>query len=121
MARPRVHGNRVSTMVRLPVDLHERLCAAATERDVSVNYLICKAISHYLDRLESVAEVASSATIGTVTTIRLNLPDGSSVPAEATVNEDGTVTIAADLPDTVHQVLFANTLRGLSVDFEKVP
>lgn len=52
MARPRVYDEkRVTTAVRLPESLHERLRDAAGERDVSVNLLVVKAIDDYLDRL----------------------------------------------------------------------
>jgi predicted HicB family RNase H-like nuclease len=52
MARPRVYDEkRVTTAVRLPESLHERLRDAADERDVSVNLLVMKAIDDYLDRL----------------------------------------------------------------------
>jgi hypothetical protein len=37
--------------VRLPADLHAELQRQAGERDVSVNYLITRAVQHYLQRL----------------------------------------------------------------------
>lgn len=51
MSRPKVHGDRVTTQIRLPVDLHDRLQQAAEERDVSVNFLVVKALEDYLARL----------------------------------------------------------------------
>jgi predicted HicB family RNase H-like nuclease len=42
---------RVSTAVRLPQDLHEELQRAAEERDVSVNFLVTRAVYHYLNQL----------------------------------------------------------------------
>lgn len=54
--RPSV-GPRTSTGVRLPDDLHERLIAAATERDVSANFLVGKAVAQFLDRLIPVDEM----------------------------------------------------------------
>jgi hypothetical protein len=39
---------RVSTAVRLPAELHAELQRHATERDVSVNFLVTRAITHYL-------------------------------------------------------------------------
>jgi predicted HicB family RNase H-like nuclease len=52
MARPRKYEEkRVATAVRLPVSVHERLQAAADEREVSVNYLVVRALSRYLDEL----------------------------------------------------------------------
>jgi predicted HicB family RNase H-like nuclease len=44
-------GPRVATSVRIPEALHERLVAAADERDVSVNYLVTKAVDRYLASL----------------------------------------------------------------------
>ncbi|HEY6532252.1 MAG TPA: toxin-antitoxin system HicB family antitoxin [Acidimicrobiales bacterium] len=59
MARPRlVDEPRVPTAVRLPASLHERLTAAARERDVSANLLVSKAVEAYLDQLPPVGEVA---------------------------------------------------------------
>jgi predicted HicB family RNase H-like nuclease len=50
MPRPRVYDEpRISTAIRLPESLHERLKREALERDVSVNYLINRAIAQYLD------------------------------------------------------------------------
>ena len=48
---------RVNTAVRFDPELHARLTQAATERDVSVNWLLNKAIEHYLDRLIPVEEI----------------------------------------------------------------
>ena len=51
MARPRLYEeNRLTTAVRLPEALHQRLQEAALERDVSVNLLVVKAIERYLDQ-----------------------------------------------------------------------
>ena len=59
MARPRIVDEpRVPTAVRLPTSLHDRLCGAARERDVSVNLLVTKAIEAYLDQLPPLDEVA---------------------------------------------------------------
>lgn len=57
MGRPREYQDRVETGLRLPKDLHDRLVAAAAERDVSVNLLVTKAIDVYLDHLVPVDEV----------------------------------------------------------------
>lgn len=52
MARPRLYEeNRVTTAVRLPEALHQRLQEAARQRDVSVNLLVVKAIERHLDQL----------------------------------------------------------------------
>lgn len=61
MARPRVYENRVTTAVRLPEDLHDRLKQAADERDVSVNYLMTKAVDDYLDRLVPAEEAVRAS------------------------------------------------------------
>jgi hypothetical protein len=42
---------RTSSAVRFPDDLYDRLVAAANERDVSVNFLVSKAVEQFLDRL----------------------------------------------------------------------
>jgi hypothetical protein len=53
MARPRVYEeNRVTTALRLPESLHDRLRDQADRRDVSVNLLATKAIRDYLEQLE---------------------------------------------------------------------
>ncbi len=51
MARPRVHGERVTSAVRIPVDLHERLQQTAYDRDTSINHLMVKAAEYYLDNV----------------------------------------------------------------------
>lgn len=51
--RPRREGDRITTAVRLPRDLHERLAEAAEDRDVSRNRLVTKALTAYLDRLDA--------------------------------------------------------------------
>jgi hypothetical protein len=52
MARPRLYEERrVATAIRLPVSLRGQLLEAATERDVSVNLLVTRAISEYLRHL----------------------------------------------------------------------
>ena len=52
MSRPRIYDEpRIATAIRLPASLREELHAAATERDVSVNFLVTRAISDYLRRL----------------------------------------------------------------------
>ena len=43
--------DRVATAVRLPVDLHEELQRRAEERDVSENFLMTRAVQHYLRQL----------------------------------------------------------------------
>ncbi len=50
MARPKQYQDeRVTTAIRLPLDLQEAFRHLAEERDVSVNYLINRAMVRYLD------------------------------------------------------------------------
>jgi len=52
MARPKVYDEkRITTAVRLPESAHDQLREAALERDVSVNYLINRAVAQYLEGL----------------------------------------------------------------------
>jgi hypothetical protein len=54
MSRPRVYEEpRIATAVRLPESIHRRLHQAATERDVSANLLVIRAVGSYLDALPS--------------------------------------------------------------------
>jgi len=58
VSRPREnHDQRVTTAVRLPADLHERLKATARERDVSANYMVVRAVEEFLERLIPVDEL----------------------------------------------------------------
>ena len=58
MPRPRVYDEpRVATAVRLPKQLHERVQREAEERQVSVNYIVVRAIERYLDCMVPVAEL----------------------------------------------------------------
>ncbi len=52
MPRPRSYEEpRVATAVRLPVSIYRRLHDAASDRDVSANLLVIRAVSELLDRL----------------------------------------------------------------------
>jgi predicted transcriptional regulator len=52
MSRPKIYTEpRVATAVRLPSSLHDELQTAATARDVSVNFLVTRAVSAYLAQL----------------------------------------------------------------------
>ncbi len=56
MGRPRIYEEpRVATAIRLPTSLRDELQAAAVERDVSVNYLVTRAVLDYLGRLPSIS------------------------------------------------------------------
>lgn len=52
MGRPKVYDEpRVATAIRLPASLHEELQCAATIRDVSVNFLVTRAVAEFLAQL----------------------------------------------------------------------
>lgn len=51
---------RVSTAVRLPAELHAELQRQAEERDVSVNFLVTRAVAHYLRALGPADPLANS-------------------------------------------------------------
>jgi len=55
--RPREYPARVGTSIRFTPEVHDRLIAAAKERDLSVNFLVNRAIEQFLDRLIPVDEV----------------------------------------------------------------
>ena len=60
MGRPRTYEEpRVVTAVRLPESIHRRLHDAASDRDVSANLLVIRAVSELLDRLPN-----ASTTLG---------------------------------------------------------
>ena len=64
MARPRLHDEpRVSTAIRLPESLHQRLRDAALDRDVSVNLLATKAIGQFLDSLLPADEILKPVSV----------------------------------------------------------
>jgi predicted transcriptional regulator len=63
MARPKVHGARITTAIRLSPELHNQLQKAAAERDVAVNFLVVKAIEDYLPRLLPVSELRLTRAI----------------------------------------------------------
>ena len=50
-------GPRTSTAVRLKPELHEALAIAAAERDLSVNWLVNRAVEDFLARLIPIAEM----------------------------------------------------------------
>jgi hypothetical protein len=52
MSRPKIYDEpRVATAIRLPSSLHGELQSAASERDVSVNLLVTRAVSAFLAQL----------------------------------------------------------------------
>lgn len=48
---------RRATAIRLKAELHERLEVAAEEREVSVNFLVNRAVAAFLDRLVPIEEM----------------------------------------------------------------
>lgn len=55
MGRPKVYAEpRVATAIRLPASLRDELLAAAEVRDVSVNFLVTRAVKEYLRALPAV-------------------------------------------------------------------
>jgi predicted transcriptional regulator len=52
MARTRTYEERrIATAVRLPESVHRRLNEAASNRDISANLLVTRAVVEFLDRL----------------------------------------------------------------------
>jgi hypothetical protein len=57
MGRPRIYNEpRVITAIRLPTSLRHELQVAATERDVSVNFLVTRAVRQFLTDLPPVGQ-----------------------------------------------------------------
>lgn len=56
--------SRVSTAIRLPADLHAELQGCAEERDVSVNFLVTRAVEHYLRQLPPADPLQTTTTKG---------------------------------------------------------
>ncbi len=48
---------RTATQIRFKPELHERLVKEAEERDLSINWLVCKAVEQFLDRLLPIEEI----------------------------------------------------------------
>ena len=62
MPRPRLYEEpRVATAVRLPVSIYRRLHDAASDRDVSANLLVIRAVSELLDRLPAATTTTTSS------------------------------------------------------------
>jgi hypothetical protein len=53
---------RPSSLVRLPQHLHDELQRQAVQRDVSVNYLVVRAVSQYLETAPDPAAFERSAS-----------------------------------------------------------
>jgi predicted transcriptional regulator len=51
MAITKTPRQRTATAIRFPEELHDNLVRAAEERDLSVHYLVVKAVQDYLPRL----------------------------------------------------------------------
>ena len=62
MGRPPVSNERrIATAVRLPESVHRKLHLVASDRDVSANLIITRAVTEYLERLPSVEQVLGRA------------------------------------------------------------
>ena len=48
--------SRTTTAIRFPDEVHDRLKAAADERDLSINFLVVKAVEEFLQHLVPVEE-----------------------------------------------------------------
>jgi predicted HicB family RNase H-like nuclease len=48
---------RTTTAIRFPEELHERLRKAADERDLSINFLVVKAVEEFLENLVPASEL----------------------------------------------------------------
>jgi hypothetical protein len=60
MARPKLYDeDRVSTAVRLPASLHDQLRREASDRRVSANLIVERAVTEYLGRLSGDSDQAS--------------------------------------------------------------
>ena len=65
MPRPRTYEEpRVATAVRLPISIYRRLHDAASDRDVSANLLVIRAVSELLDRLPTATNAATTTSLG---------------------------------------------------------
>jgi predicted transcriptional regulator len=65
MARPRIYEEpRVTTAIRLPESIHDRLRTVAHERDISANLIATKAIEEYLDHLQPLESATTSRSRG---------------------------------------------------------
>jgi predicted HicB family RNase H-like nuclease len=51
MATTKTIKRRTATAIRFPEQLHDDLVRAAEERDMSVNYLVVKAVQEFLPKL----------------------------------------------------------------------
>ena len=56
MGRPNL-GQTINTAIRMKPELHDALKAAAEEREVSINFLINRAVEDFLPRLIPVDEI----------------------------------------------------------------
>ena len=65
VGRPRREpDDRVAMSIRLRPDTHARLLVATTERDVSMNWLVQRAVDDFLDRLIPADEIVLTRAPG---------------------------------------------------------
>jgi predicted transcriptional regulator len=62
--RPGVHDKRTATAIRFKPETHARVAQAALERDLSINYIVNRAVEEFLDRLIPADEVRWTQTPG---------------------------------------------------------
>ena len=61
MSRPKIYDEtRIATAVRIPESIHDWLKATARERDVSVTYLVVRALEDYRDRIAPLTPAPAS-------------------------------------------------------------
>ena len=60
MESKQAKDTRIATAIRVPKELHMELQKQAEVRDVSVNFLIVRAINDFLDRLPSPEQLQES-------------------------------------------------------------
>lgn len=48
---------RMTTAIRFPLDIHDRLVQEAVDRDLSINWLVNRAVAEFLDNLIPVDEI----------------------------------------------------------------
>lgn len=58
MTATKTPKRRTATAIRFPEGLHDQLVQAAEERDLSVNYLVVRAVQDFLPRLVPAEELS---------------------------------------------------------------
>lgn len=63
MANTRTHKPRTTTAIRFPDELHEQLKQAAEDRELSINFLVVKAVEDFLPRLIPVEDFTLTRSV----------------------------------------------------------